>query len=653
MTKYIALLIGLWLTISFVQAKNYSLKSPDGKVEVIVDVDQTISYNVLMDGKNIVSSSQLGMKINGNNLPGIKTGIRKVKRTTINEKINLVVPRKYKSITDHCNEMSITFRGDYQLVFRAYNEGVAYRWKTSMKGEVCVDSEEVNFNFADDYKIWFPEEESIYTHQEREYNYIKLSEITPKRFCSTGTLIDLLDGRKVYISEADLRDYPGMFLEGSNDNEYGLHGKFSRFPLEEKQTSDRDVEVTKYADYLAKTNGTRAFPWRVMLLTRNDADLVQSELIYKLSSPLALDDVSWIKPGKVAWDWWNACNVYDVDFESGVNTETYKYFIDFAADNKLEYIILDEGWYHLDDVLKIKKEIDLQEIIAHGKKKNVEIILWVTWKALDDKLEEALAKFEKWGVAGIKVDFMQRDDQWMVNYYYRVAHEGAKRHLLVDFHGSYKPTGLRRAYPNVITREGLKGMEQSKWCDLVNPEHDLILPFTRMVAGPMDYTPGAMKNANKNNFRPVFTEPMSSGTRCHQLGMYVVFESPLQMLSDNPTNYIKEPECMEFLSVVPSVWDDTKVLKAKVGDYIAIARKSGDEWYIGAMTDWDARELSIELSFLGEGKYKMISYKDGVNADRFARDYKKEIIEVTSSSELKVEMAPGGGWVARIIPIKE
>jgi alpha-glucosidase len=298
--------------------------------------------------------------------------------------------------------------------------------------------------------------------------------------------------------------------------------------------------------------------------------------------------------------------------------------------------------------MKQEKDIDIQELVDYGKSKNVDIILWVVWKALDDKLTEALDQFQKWGVKGIKIDFMQRDDQWMVNFYEKIARECASRKLLVDFHGAYKPSGLNRKYPNVISYEGLKGMENAKWSTLPDPEHDVILPFIRMVAGPMDYTPGAMLNAIKKNFNPVFTEPMSSGTRCHQLGMYVIFESPLQMLADNPSNYYREPECMEFLEVVPSVWDDTKALDGKVGDYVMIARRSGDTWYVGAMTDWDARTLDLNLNFLPAGNYKMKVWKDGANADKHAADFKKEELKVTNTSVVKVKMAPGGGWVAII-----
>ena len=371
-------------------------------------------------------------------------------------------------------------------------------------------------------------------------------------------------------------------------------------------------------------------------------------MIYKLAPEKTIDDATWIKPGKVAWDWWNANNIYGVDFKAGINNDTYKYYIDFASKYGLEYIILDEGWYHLENIMDVVDDIDVQDLVNYGKKKNVDIILWVIWKALDDKLAEALDQFAAWGVKGIKIDFMQRDDQWMVNFYEKIARECAARKLLVDYHGAYKPAGLNRKYPNVISVEGVKGLENAKWSNLPDPEHNVTLPFTRMVAGAMDFTPGAMLNADSTNFNPVFTQPMSPGTRSHQLAMYVYIESPLQMLADNPSNYYREPECMEYLSKVPSVWDDTKVLEAKVGDYISIARRSGQTWYVGAMTDWSPRELELDLGFLGEGNYTMKVWKDGVNANRYAADFAQEEITVNSSSKIKMTLAGGGGWAAII-----
>jgi len=629
------------------QAKDYSVASPSNNLEVLVSVDGQITYAVFFHGQEFISPSAVSITLNDGSVLGRDAEVKRAKTVSVDEKIEPVVSRKKAVIEDVYNQLTLTFRG-YSLQFRAYDDGVAFRWIIGKEGPFQIVSEEATFVFPADYKTWFPEEESMYTHQEREYLRLKLSEIDESRFGSTGMLVDCGEKGKVYISESDLTDYPGMYLKGMKNIPYGLAGMYPGVVLETKQRGDRDVVPVKYADYIAECSGSRTFPWRALIIVENDADLVRSEMIYKLATPCKLEDTDWIKPGKVAWDWWNANNIYGVDFKSGINTQTYKYYIDFASQYGLEYIILDEGWYHLDDIMHVVDEINVEELVAYGAQKNVGIILWVVWKALDDKLKEALDRFEQWGIKGIKIDFMQRDDQWMVNFYEKVARECANRKLLVDYHGAYKPAGLRRMYPNVLTYEGVKGLENAKWANLPDPEHNVTLPFIRMVAGPMDYTPGAMLNANRTNFHPVFSEPMSPGTRCHQLAMYVVFESPLQMLADNPSNYYREPECMEFLAPIPVVWDDTRVLAANVSDYIAVARRSGDTWYIGAMTDWDARTLELDLGFLSNGTYSMKVWKDGVNADKHAADFAREQLDVTSASKIKVAMAPGGGWAAII-----
>jgi alpha-glucosidase len=408
------------------------------------------------------------------------------------------------------------------------------------------------------------------------------------------------------------------------------------------------MKVTRSAPYIAETRGTRSFPWRVLAIAETDGDLILNQLVYLLSDPCRLEDASWIRPGKAAWDYWSALNVYGVDFPAGINTDTYRYFIDFASDYGIEYIILDEGWYADGDLLSVTPSIDMEALMAHARKKNVGVILWVTWKALEDQLTPALDRFQRWGVAGIKVDYMQRDDQWMVNYYWKIAREAANRRMIVDFHGCYKPAGLRRAYPNVLTREGVQGLEQCKVTDTLTPEHNLTIPFIRMVAGPMDYTPGAMINAQKENFKPIFKQPMSLSTRCHQLAMFVVYESPLQMLADSPSNYRREPECMEFLRRVPTVWDETVVLHARIGDCLALARRSGDEWYVGAMAGETPRDLTLDFSFLDPGRYKIDFYQDGVNAERNASDFRFDTARINRDSRMTIHLARGGGWAARI-----
>ncbi|HEY6955640.1 MAG TPA: glycoside hydrolase family 97 catalytic domain-containing protein, partial [Flavisolibacter sp.] len=372
----------------------------------------------------------------------------------------------------------------------------------------------------------------------------------------------------------------------------------------------------------------------------------------KLASPSRLADVSWIRPGKVAWDWWNDWNISHVDFKSGINTPTYKYYIDFAAANGIEYIVMDEGWSVKYDLDKISDQINLQEIIDYGKQKNVGVILWATAHAFMGKLDQELPKYAKMGVKGFKVDFFDRDDQKMVEFVYELVKKAAENKLMIDMHGMFKPTGLQRTYPNAIGFEGVRGMENVKWANDDVPLYDVTLPFTRMMAGAMDYTPGAMRNSSKSNFRPINSMPMSQGTRCHQMAMYTVFEAPLGMLSDNPTAYQKEQECTNFIAKVPTVFDETVALDGKVGEYVALARRKEDTWYLGAMTNWNTRDLTIDFSFLGDGSYEAEVFQDGVNADRDATDYKREVLTVTKNTKQTVLLAPGGGWTARIYPKK-
>jgi len=455
-------------------------------------------------------------------------------------------------------------------------------------------------------------------------------------------------GVKVAIAESDIEDYPGLWLRGTGGS--GLAATFPPYPLKESLSNDRDYRVTETADYIAVTRGARTYPWRILAIAENDGDLITNQLVWLLAKPSQIADPSWIRPGKVAWDWYNANNIYGVNFRAGINTQTYKYYIDFASKYGIEYIILDEGWYRLGNVLDVVPEMNIEEIVAYAKQKNVGVILWVVWKTLADQLQPALDQYEKWGIKGIKVDFMQRDDQIVMKFYHDLAREAAKRKMLVDFHGAQRSVLLARTWPNLITNEGVKGLEHTKWSRDVEPEHNVTLPFTRMLLGPMDFTPGAMLNATKETFAPIFNRPMALGTRCHQLAMYVVYESPLQMLADSPSNYLREPEAMEFLGPVPTVWDETRVLEAKLGDYVVIARRHGRDWYIGAMNDWTPRELEIGLSFLPEGNFQMQAYQDGLNADRMAGDFQLVKRQVDRNARLKIRLAPGGGWAARIRP---
>ncbi|MDQ7817650.1 MAG: glycoside hydrolase family 97 protein [Melioribacteraceae bacterium] len=637
------------LISSFLAAKEINVESPNKKLQLKINVGNSISYSVLKNDKVLIEPSEISLGLNAGIILGRNPVLRNSKTKTVNEVLTPIVKQKYESIKDNYEELVLIFTDNYEIVFRVYDDAIAYRFSTSFPGKMKVMHEHSEFNFGKDYQILFPEESSFMSHSERNYSPIKLSEVTPKRFCSLPALVQLDNGINAVITEADLEDYPGMYLTRSEESTYDLKGLFPYYPSKDTVRNDRNVYVTERKDYLAETNGTRSLPWRVIAFSEKDGDMIENTIIYKLAKPSDKDlDFNWVKPGKVAWDWWNFNNIYGVDFRAGVNNNTYKYFIDFASKYGIEYIILDEGWYKLGNLLEQNPDINVEELVAYGKEKNVGIILWMSWKTLDDQFDEAMEQFSNWGIKGIKVDFMQRDDQWMVNYYYKVAHEAAKRKLLVDFHGAYKPTGLYRTYPNLITSEGVLGLEQSKWSESANPWMAVTIPFIRMFAGPMDYTPGAMVNATKQSFKPVYQVPMSQGTRAHQLAMYVIYESPLQMLADNPTHYYKEPECMEFLSKVPTVWDDTKVLDAKLSEYVLIARRYGNEWYVGAMTNWTPRNFSIDFSFLPDGDCKIKIWQDGINADRNANDFNMLSQTVNKNSKLNIHLAPGGGWVAII-----
>ncbi|GAC1642901.1 MAG: glycoside hydrolase family 97 protein [Candidatus Acidiferrum sp.] len=625
---------------------NFSLRSPDNRIDVAIHVAKKITYDVSLNGRLLMKDSSLGINVDGKSL-GENPQVKSAKKDSADKILEPVVHQKSAKIRERYNELKLELDGNYAVIFRAYPEGVAYRIETSLGGEnIKVFNEDALFRFAADDTVFFPEEESMFSHNERKYLPRAMSTISEKTFGTLPAVVDVGEGAKIAVAEAGVEDYPGLWLRGGG--EHALAATFEHYPLKETLSGDRDFKVTEAADYIAVTKGTRTFPWRVLGIAEHDKDLISNSLIWLLEKPSMLSDTSWIKPGKVAWDWWNANNVYGVDFKAGINTQTYKYYIDFAAKNHLDYIVLDEGWYKLGNVLEVVPEINMEELTAYAKQKNIGVILWVVWKTLDDQLIPALDQYAKWGIKGIKVDFMQRNDQKLLQYYYKVANECAKRHMLVDFHGAQRGASLTRTWPNLISNEGVRGMEWSKWSAETEPQHNVTLPFSRMFLGPMDYTPGAMLNATKTTFAPVFSRPMALGTRCQQLAMYVVYESPLQMLSDSPSNYEREPESLEFLRAVPSTWDETVPLDGKISEYVVVARRSGKDWYVGAMSNWTARDVEIDFSFLPAGNFTIDSYQDGVNADKMASDYKKTSATVTKSSKLKIHLAPGGGWAAHL-----
>ncbi len=642
------IVIFLFLGIT-VQAKQYTIKSPDKKISVAISIGKRLSFSIRYNGKILLAPSPVAMQLKGSSF-GPNAKVIKTNKVSHNDIVTPEIFTKSDKIVDHYNQLTLFFKGNYSFSVRVFNNGMAYRFESSRNDKIYVQSETAEYHFPDNDMCWWPREKNFHSNNQVFYHYQSLLSLNKDDLGSLPLIVQTTDGPKMVITESDLNDYPGMWLRGTQGTTLSM--THPAYPKISEQVGDREVFVRKTQDYIAKTSGNRTFPWRIFAIAPHDADLITNQLVYLLASPCQLKDISWIKPGKVAWDWWNANNIYGVNFKAGINTQTYKYYIDFAAKYGIPYIILDEGWYQLGDLTKLNPDINMDELKRYSRQKGVGIILWVVWKTLDDQLEQAYAEFEKWGIKGIKVDFMDRDDQWMVNYYRKIAQTAAEHHLLVDFHGAYKPAGLRRMYPNIITREAVNGAEEFKWSYHETPEHDLILPFGRMMAGPMDYTPGAMNNAQKENFKPIFNRPMSMGTRCHQLAMYVCYESPLQMLCDAPSNYYRQPEAMEFLSKVPTVWNETKVLKAKVSDYLIVARRNGNNWFIGGMTDWTSRQFSLSFSFLKKNKkYRIICLEDGVNADHIATDFKRVSKIITAADTLTIHMAKGGGYAAQIIPI--
>ncbi len=637
--------------------RTLSLLSPDSEIELNVSVGNKITWSVKNHSQQVISSSPIALQLETEVL-GLKPKLIDSETKEVNTIINAINYKK-DVIEDRYNELVLKFRKNYSLIFRVYDSGVAYRFVTNKRKEITVVSEEVNFNFSDDYRIYIPyandPEKDVYQISfENNYQHIPLSKVVRDTLAFAPVLVELPNGMKAAITEADLESYPGMFLK-AGEKEFSLKGEFAGYPLEEEQGGHNGLQsfVTKRADYIAKTSGNRKFPWRVLIISEEDKELLNNDMVYKLASAPRIEDTSWIEPGKVAWDWWNDWNISGVDFRAGINTETYKYYTDFAAEYGIENILLDEGWAPKGEILNTIPEIDLEEIITYANDKNVGVWLWSGYLPLAQNMDQALATYSEMGVKGLKVDFMNRDDQKMVDFYYDLSRKAAEHKLMLDFHGSYKPTGLQRTYPNVVNFEGFRGLENVKWSDTDFPLYDTRIPFIRMLAGPMDYTPGAMRNANRHNFRAVHSAPMSQGTRVHQLALYILYEAPFNMLADNPTNYKNEPESTQFIASVPTTFDETVALDGKVGEYAAIARRKGDTWYVGTITNWDARDLKLDLSFLPAGDYEAVIFRDGINADREATDYKREVIQVSSGDEMKIHMSTGGGWAAKIYPAKQ
>jgi alpha-glucosidase len=636
--------------------KTYSVHSPDGNIIFNLSAGKQFTWWANYRQTPVIMPSAIGMKLSSGENWGKKPVIISAKIITVNEVIRTPIYKKAQ-VKDNYNQLTLTCKGGYGVIIRAYNDGLAYRFFSTNTEEVTVESEEANFKFKEDSKAYLPfvndprNKDKFNNSFEALYDVLNLSAIPKDTLAFLPVLVDVGKPLKVALLEADLQNYPGMYLTPGNGN-HNLKGIFPAYPTQEENGGYNKINyvVTRRADYIAKTSGARSFPWRVLVISTTDQQLADNDMVQKLSAPSKITDLSWIKPGKVAWDWWNDWNVTHVDFKAGINVPTYKYYIDFAAANHVEYIVMDEGWSDDNDITQFK--LDVQQIVDYGKQRNVGVILWSTWYGITRNTDALLSKFSKMGVKGFKIDFIDRDDQKAVASLYEIAQKAAQYHLMVDYHGMYKPSGLQRTWPNVINFEGVKGLENDKWGIKDHPVYDVSIPFIRMLAGPMDYTPGAMRNATKEAFRPSNSNPMSQGTRCHQLAMYTVFEAPLQMMADNPTIYKQEQECTSFIAAIPTVFDETVALDGQVGEYITMARRKGTTWYAGAMTDWTERDLTINLSFLPAGQYRAIIFADGINANRNATDYTRQVITVSGKDKLTVHLAPGGGWAARFEKVK-
>lgn len=650
---FFVLTIGLW------GQKKYELKSPNGKLKVAVSLNNKISYSIFHDGDLMLSPSTISMTLN-NGVWGQNSTLENTKTLSVNKEIEAHLYKR-KKIYDHYNELVLNFKENFSLIFRAYNEGIAYRFVATGNKDFIVKDEEASFNFDKDYNAFVPfvkgefkDIESQYFNSfENKYTYTALSKMKSHLLAFTPLVVNLDGGKKICIAESDLESYPGMFLVNSNGTTV-LKSNFAPYPAATQQGGHNQLQqlVTSRENFIAKCKAKSKLPWRIIIVSEQDKELADNDMVYKLASPRRVDDISWIKPGKVAWDWWNNWGLSNVDFEAGVNNKTYMAYIDFASKNGIEYVILDEGWAvnMKADLFQIVPEIDLKKLIVYAQSKNVNLILWAGYYAFERDMERVCKYYSEMGIKGFKIDFMDRDDQQMVDFNYRAAKIAAKYKLLLDFHGTYKPTGINRTYPNVINFEAVHGLEQMKWTgpELDQVTYDVTIPFIRMIAGPIDYTQGAMRNATKRTHRGINDEPMSQGTRCRQLAEYVIFESPLNMLCDSPTNYEKEEECTDFIATIPTVWDNTIALNGEVGKYVSIARQKGDVWYVGSLTDWNARTLELDLSFLKAGNYTAEIYHDGVNANRIASDYKKEKIAVPANRKIEITMAQGGGYVMKI-----
>ncbi len=652
---YLLGIVVLGLSITGHSADTLRLHSPSGKISVHVWMNKQLQYEVLMGDKVIVEPSAIDFLLNKNRSLSANNSIQSSAIKKVNEQIISPVPEKRKLIADVYNQLSVAFKQPYKVEFRAYDDGVAYRIQTQFKDTILVDNEVAEIRFPGTPSAWFPQVQKredadiFHTSFEEEYPLRKLDSIPAGVMGYSPVLVSLESGVKIGLTESDLYDYPGMFIGGTGGAAF--KGVFAPYPLQEESTGGLypELKVTKRADYIAKTAGTRSFPWRAFLISAQDKELPGNDLVYRLAPPSRIGDASWVKPGKLTDEWIIDINLFNVPFKAGLNTASYKFYIDFAKRFGFDRIMMDAGWSDNNDLFKINPNINMDTLVAYAKQQGIKLSMWTLSMTLERQLDSALAQFRKWGVDFIMTDFMDRDDQRMVNFYYRVARACAENKIMIMYHGAFPPKGFNRTYPNAVAREGVLGSEFDTWSGRVTPGHDVTLPFTRMLAGGFDYEPGILNNTIQKIPRPVAGFTFSPGTRCHQLAMFIVYDNVMQIFSGNPSEGMREPEFMQLLGGLPTAWDETIILDAKVGEYIISARKKGNNWFVAGMNDWTEKDTTIKLDFLGSGSYKATICMDGVNADRYAADYIiQKDVPVQNNDEMKIHLAPGGGFLIRL-----
>lgn len=648
--KFLLISIPLIFFTYAANAQKYNLYSPNLKLSVIVEAKkQGVDFKIIKDSNVVFSISGIHMVTNKTLAPLLK--VKQIRRKSVNEVVKPVIKEKSDQYINKYNELELIFTSDMALTFRLFNEGVAYRFSTDFSDSLTIFKENFTIKLNVDDSIRFQSEKTFRSAYEQPYEFKKMNELDSNRFCNLPLLVEKHNGQFVMITESDLYNFPGLWLKSSGNSQFvAVHPHYPS-KLENTNESYSSGQVVETYNYIAKVTGKRTYPWRIFAVADHEDGLINNNMVYLLASPSTMSDISWIKPGVAMFDWWGKNNIYGVDFKAGVNTATAKYFIDFCAEKGFRYFLFDEGWSLHHDLLHTVPTLNMTEVTAYAKSKGVDVMVWVMWNSLKNQWDKAFDQFEKWGIKGVKMDFMNRDDQQMVEFYEAVARKAAEKKMIVDFHGAYKPCGLRRKYPNVLTREALIEFEQNGVSNSDNPEHHNLLPYIRMFTGAMDYIPATMRNSNKNNFSNILDYPMGQGTRAHAMALFVILNSPLTMLPGSPSDYYREKECTDFLSKIPVEWDETRLLIGKISKYTVLARRSGTDWFIGAITNDDQRILELSTNFLKPGKYKMEIIEDGMNAGTAATDYKLLRRQINAGETLKLELATGGGWLARIRPV--